>query len=173
MTNTENDGGDLAVTDEQAELIAEEVVLEMAEADAELGPIDYLVVEFPAGQSTFTGEAAEELAALVDAGTIRVLDFVIVQKDGNGDIDVLEADDLDDLGVLGTIEETLAEVLAEQDLLDIAAAMEPGSVAAVLVWENTWAAPFAVAVRRNGAQLIASGRIPSQALIASMSNEGE
>lgn len=173
MTNTENDGGDLAVTDEEAELIAEEVVLEMAEADAELGPIDYLVVEFPAGQSTLTGEAAEELAALVDAGTIRVLDFVIVKKDENGDIDVLETDDLDGLGVLGSIEETLAEVLAEQDLLDIAAAMEPGSVAAVLVWENTWAAPFAVAVRRNGAQLIASGRIPSQALIASMSDGGE
>ncbi|MGN6126170.1 MAG: DUF6325 family protein [Humibacter sp.] len=143
------------------------------EQDEELGPIDYIVVEFPAGQSKFTGEAAAELAALVADGTVRVLDLLIVHKGEDGSIDVDEIDDLDDLGELAAVEATLAEVLAEQDLIDIAAAMEPGSTAGVLVWENTWAAPFAVAVRRNGGQLIASGRIPTQALIASMTNEGE
>lgn len=141
--------------------------------DEELGPIDYIVVEFPAGQSRLTGEAAAELVALVSQGTIRVLDLMFVHKGEDGSIDVDEIEDLEEVGELGVVEATLAEVLAEQDLIDIAAAMEPGSSAAVLVWENTWAAPFAVAVRRNGGQLIASGRIPTQALIASMTSEGE
>lgn len=143
----------------------------MAEED-ELGPIDYIVVEVPAGESRLTGEAAAELAALVSDGTVRVLDMMFVHKAADGSIDVHEIEDIDDLGELGEIEKNLAEVLAEQDLLDISAAMEPGSSAGVLVWENTWAAPFAVALRRGGGQLIASGRIPTQALIASMS-EGE
>jgi hypothetical protein len=141
--------------------------------DEELGPIDYIVVEFPAGQSRLTGEAAAELAARASSDTIRVLDLMFVHKAEDGSIDVDEIEDIDDLGELAQIEATLAEVLAEQDLLDIAAAMDPGSSAAVLVWENTWAAPFAVAVRRNGGQLIASGRIPTQALIASMTDGGE
>ncbi|MEJ1088745.1 DUF6325 family protein [Microbacterium sp. Mu-80] len=138
--------------------------------DDELGPIDYLVVEFPAGQTRLTGDAAAELVALAESNTIRVLDLMVVHKDEDGSIDVDEFDDIDDVGELAQIEATLAEVLAEQDLIDIAAAMEPGSAAAVLVWENTWAAPFALAVRRAGAQLVASGRIPTQALIASMTN---
>lgn len=174
MAETENDGGEaLDAEADELELAADLAVAEMIEADEELGPIDYMVVEFPAGQSTFTGEAAEELALLAAGGTVRVLDLVIVHKNEDGSIEVDEFEDLGDLGLLGTIEATLAEVLAEEDLVHIAAAMEPGSTAGVLVWENTWAAPFAVAVRRNGGQLIASGRIPTQALIASMSNEGE
>lgn len=145
----------------------------MAETDVEMAPIDYIVVEFAAGESRFTGEAAAELVALANDETIRVLDLVIVHKDEDGSLEVDEIEDLGDLGSLGTIAASLAEVLAEQDLMDIAAAMEPGSTAGILVWENTWAAPFATAVRRNGGQLIASGRIPTQALIASMTSEGE
>lgn len=160
------------MTDTNIEDEGVELVLDAA-ADEDLGPIDYIVVEFPAGESRLTGEAAEELAALAAAGTIRVLDLVIVHKLEDGSIDVDEIEDHTDLGVLGVIGAGLAEVLAEQDLIDIAAAMEPGSSAAVLAWENSWAAPFAVAVRHNGGQLIASGRIPTQALIVSMSNEGE
>lgn len=144
----------------------------MTEQD-ELGPIDYIVVEVPAGESRLTGEAAAELAALVSDGTVRVLDMMFVHKSEDGSIDIDELEDLEDLGELGMLEAELAEVLAEQDLIDIGAAMEPGSSAGVLVWENTWAAPFAVAVRRGGGQLIASGRIPTQALIASMTSEGE
>ncbi len=144
-----------------------------ADVDDELGPIDYIVVEFPVGESRLTGEAAAEIAALAANETIRVLDLVIVHKRDDGSIDVDEIEDLGDLGSLGTIAATLADVLAEQDLIDIAAAMEPGSTAGILVWENTWAAPFAVAVRRNGGQLIASGRIPTQSLIASMTSVGE
>ncbi len=134
----------------------------------ELGPVDFLVVEFPAGASHFTGEMAAELASLVDAGTIRVLDVLILAKDADGSVEALEIDDLDALDELRTVETTLATILAEEDVEHLAAAMEPGTVAGVLVWENTWAAPFASAARRSGGQLIASGRIPIQAIIASL-----
>ena len=143
------------------------------DADDELGPIDYIVVEFPAGERRITGDALAEIAALAADGTIRVLDLVIVHKGEDGSIEVDEIEDHDDLGELGALAAGFAEVLAEQDLLDVAAAMEPGSSAGILVWENTWAAPFAAAVRRNGGQLIASGRIPTQALIAALTSEGE
>lgn len=141
--------------------------------EAELGPIDYMVVEFPAGKQNFNGEMAKELAALVDNHTIRVLDVMIVEKDDQGDFDALELDDLDDVGELEAVEGTLAEILAVEDVAHIAAAMEPGTIAAVLVWENTWAAPFATAARRAGGQLVASGRIPTQALIAAFEADEE
>lgn len=139
--------------------------------DEELGPIDYLVVEFPAGAPPFTGELARELASLVDAELIRVLDLVILSKDAEGSYDVVEFEDLDDLGDLGILEGQLAEVLAAEDLASVADAMAPDSVAGVLVWENTWAAPFATTARRMGGQLIAGGRIPTQALIAAVEAE--
>jgi Family of unknown function (DUF6325) len=137
----------------------------------ELGPVDFLVVEFPAGTSHFSGEMAEELASLVDAGTIRVLDVLILAKDADGSVEALELDDLDQVDELRAIETELATILAEEDVEHLAAAMEPGSVAGVLVWENRWAAPFASAARRSGGQLIASGRIPIQAIIASLEAE--
>jgi len=144
----------------------------------ELGPVDYIVVEFPAGASHFTGEMASELAALVNAGTIRVLDVLVLQKDDDGNVEALEIEDLDELDEFRAIETELAEILAADDVEHLAAAMEPGTVAGVLIWENTWAAPFASAARRSGGQLIASGRIPVQALLASfeaddaVANEG-
>ena len=141
----------------------------MAERDdEELGPIDYVLVEFPPGTDRFDGELAIELASLVDTELIRILDLMILTKDEQGDIDVVELEDLEDLGDLGMLEGRLAEVLAEEDVINVAAAMEPGSVAGLLVWENTWAAPFATAARRKGGQLIASGRIPTQAVIAAL-----
>ena len=134
----------------------------------ELGPIDYLVVEFPAGASNFTGEMARELVKLVDAGTIRVVDILILQKDADGSVEAMELSDVGELGELQAIEAQLAELLAEEDVLNLAACMEPGSTAGVLIWENLWAAPFASAARRSGGQLIANGRIPIQAIIASI-----
>ena len=134
----------------------------------ELGPVDYVVVEFPAGASNFTGEMAAELIALVDAGTIRVIDILILTKNADGSVEAAELSDVGDLGVLQTLETELAELLAEEDVELLAAAMEPGSVAGVLIWENVWAAPFASAARRSGGQLIADGRIPIQAIIASI-----
>ena len=135
---------------------------------SELGPVDFLVVEFPAGQQSFTGEIATELVNLVDAGTIRVIDVLILTKDENGAIDATELSDIGELGELQAIEAQLAELLAAEDVEHLAAAMEPGSTAGVLIWENLWAAPFASAARRAGGQLIANGRIPIQAIIASI-----
>jgi hypothetical protein len=134
----------------------------------ELGPVDYLIVEFPAGASNFTGEMTEELLALVNAGTIRVIDVLILTKNDDGSVDAMELSDLDDLGELQTLEAELAQMLAEEDVEYLAAAMDPGSVAGVLIWENLWAAPFASAARRAGGQLIANGRIPIQAIIAAV-----
>ena len=134
----------------------------------ELGPVDYVVVEFPAGASNFTGEMVAELLALVDAGTIRVIDALILTKDDDGAVDAMELSDVADLGELVALEAQLAELLAADDVAHLAAAMEPGSTAGVLIWENLWAAPFAAAARRSGGQLIANGRIPIQAIIASI-----
>ena len=131
----------------------------------ELGPVDYLVIEFPAGASNFTGEMAAELLALVDAGTIRVIDVLILQKDEDGSVEAMELSDAGELGELQALEAQLAELLAEEDVAHLAACMASGSIAGVLIWENLWAAPFASAARRSGGQLIANGRIPIQAII--------
>jgi hypothetical protein len=137
----------------------------------ELGPVDYLVVEFPPGSQNFNGEMAAELARLSEAGIIRVLDLLILQKAADGSIDAVEIDDTDAADEVRGLEKDLADILAADDVTDLAAAMEPGSVAGVLVWENRWAAPFASAARRSGGQLIATGRIPIQAIAASMQAE--
>jgi hypothetical protein len=134
----------------------------------QLGPVDYVVVEFPAGASNFTGEMAKELLAMVDSGTIRVIDVLILTKNEDGSVEAIELSDIEDLGPLQAVEGDLAELLAADDVDHLAAAMEPGSTAGVLIWENLWAAPFASAARRSGGQLIANGRIPIQAIIASL-----
>ncbi len=134
----------------------------------ELGPIEYLVVEFPAGESSFTGEIVDELMALVDKGLIRVIDLLVVTKDDDGEIEVMEIEDFSELGPLEVLEAQLAEFLAEEDVANLAVAMDPGSAAGILIWENLWAAPFGSAVRRSGGQLIASGRIPTQSIIAAI-----
>jgi hypothetical protein len=130
-----------------------------------LGPVNYLVVEFPAGASSFTGEMAAELRAMVDSGAIRMIDVLILTKGADGTV---EATELGELGELRAIEAKVGELLAADDVEHLAAAMEPGSTAGVLIWENLWAAPFASAVRRSGGQLIAGGRIPVQAITASI-----
>jgi hypothetical protein len=125
--------------------------------------------------SRFTGEIAPTLDALVDNGTIRVLDLVLVRKDEDGSLDFFELSDLDEseIGGLRAYETELALLLSEEDMTSVAAAIEPGSTAAVLVWENRWAAPFGSAVRRAGGQLVATGRIPVQALLAAIEADEE
>ncbi len=134
----------------------------------ELGPVDYLVVEFPAGQQNFTGEAADQLLRLHDSGIIRVMDLVIIGKGDDGTIMAQELGDLDEMGEFARIEAELAETLAEEDVLAFGDEMAPGSLGAVLVYENLWAAGFASAVRHAGGQLITQGRIPIQAIIAAV-----
>src|SRR4026209_2383222 len=134
----------------------------------QLGPVDYVVVEFPAGASNFTGEMAAALVRLVNSGTIRLIDVLILTKNEDGTVDAMELSDIEELGELQALEAELAELLAEEDVVNLAAAMDPGSTAGVLIWENLWAAPFASAARHSGGQLIAHGRIPMQAIIASI-----
>jgi len=141
--------------------------------DEELGPIDYIVVEFPAGEQRFTGAMATALADLVDGGLIQVLDLLVLVKDADGGVEAYEIEDLGDLGVLAALEGGLAELLALEDVEHLAAAMEPGSAAGVIVWENSWAAPFAIAARESGGQLIAGGRIPTQAILAALESDTE
>jgi hypothetical protein len=134
----------------------------------ELEPVDYVIVEFPEGKANFTGEMADELLRLIDAGTIRVIDMLVLVKDDDGEVEAIEMSEIEELGPLEALEGELAELLAADDVEHLAAAMEPGSTAGVLIWENLWAAPFAAAARRSGGQLIANGRIPIQAIIASI-----
>ena len=144
---------------------------EMAETIDELGPVDYLVIEFPG--SNFNGEILPELAALVQRGIVRVLDLVVIKKTQDGSYEAFEFGD-PDAGALGEIrelEEELADLLSEDDVTAVAEALEPGSTAGLLVYENLWAATFASAVRRSGGQLTASGRIPVQALIGAIEEE--
>lgn len=132
----------------------------------ELGPVDWIVVEFP--ETKLTGEIAPILKDLVDRELIRVLDLLFLTRDLDGGYEVFESSDLDDseIGELRAFETELAMLLSEQDVIDLVETIEPGSSAAVLVWENLWAAPFGAAVRHAGGQLTASGRIPIQAVIA-------
>jgi Family of unknown function (DUF6325) len=140
----------------------------------ELGPVDYLVVSFPAEKANFSGEVASELKKLIDSNTIRVLDLVMIMKDEDGSVDASELRDADDseIGELRALERDLAILLAEEDIEEIGETLEPGSAAAVLVWENTWAAPFGSAVRRSGGELLGNGRIPIQAMIAAVEADG-
>ena len=134
----------------------------------ELGPVDWIVVEFPG--TKLTGEIAPILEDYVDRGLIKVLDLLFLTKDEDGSLEAFEASDLGDseIGELRGYEKDLVMVLSEQDVADLAETIQPGSSAAVLVWENLWAAPFGAAVRHAGGQLAASGRIPIQAVLAAI-----
>lgn len=134
----------------------------------EMGPIDYLVVEFPG--SRMTGEGFPLLVDLVDRGLIRILDLVFIRKDQDGSVVALEIADLDADGELdlAVFEGASSGLLGQDDLEEAAHAIEPGSSAGLLVYENVWAAPLAAALRRGGGQLVASGRIPVQAILASL-----
>jgi hypothetical protein len=136
----------------------------------ELGPIDYLVVEFPAGKADFSGAMAAQLKALVEAGIVRVLELLIITKDADGAVDAFELHEFEDdqVGALRELGAEFAQLLSEEDVGHIAAALEPGTVAAALVWENAWAAPFASSIRHSGGQLVASVSIPMQAIIAAV-----
>jgi hypothetical protein len=137
----------------------------------ELGPVDWIVVEFPG--SKFNGEIAPKIQDLVDRGIIRILDIVFIRKDDDGVLDALEIEDLDDgeVGVFRAYEKAVAHLLTEDDVTALSASMDRGTTAAVLVWENVWAVPMALAIRRAGGQLVANGRIPIQALLASVEDE--
>jgi len=143
---------------------------DLSELD-ELGPIDYVVVEFPGNK--MTGEGLPILVDLVDRGIIRLIDLVFFTKADDGSVAMAEIADFDGDGTLdlAIFEGATSGILDKSDIDEAAAAVEGGSSAALLVYENRWAAPFASAVRRGGGQLVAFGRIPTQALLASLEDD--
>jgi hypothetical protein len=146
----------MADIDAQAEAAAERL--------EEMGPIDYMVIEWPGRQPT--GEAVPLILDLVDRGIIRILDVAFLGKDENGSVFAVEIPELDP--AFAAFIGASSGLIRGEDLAEAAEVLEPGTSAAVLVWENLWAAPVAVALRRSGAQLVANGRIPVQALIAAL-----
>ena len=133
----------------------------------EMGPIDYLVIAWPDPKPN--GEIAPLVVDLVDRGIIRILDLAFVAKAGDGSVAGVEISDLgDQVAELKAFEGASSGLLSDDDLEEAGAALDPGSAAAVLVFENRWAAPFAMAVRRSGGQLVANGRIPVQAILAAL-----
>ena len=134
----------------------------MTDQETALGPVDYLIVEWPAGTQP-NGEGLKELANLTDLGLIRVLDLVFVTKGEDGVVAGLALADIDADGDLDLIEFEGASsgLIGPDDYDDAGGALEPGASAAILLYENSWARPFVKAVKAGGAQLIASGRIPA------------
>jgi hypothetical protein len=134
----------------------------------ELGPIDYVVLEWQ-GQQPNAGEVQPLLLDLVDRGIIRILDIAFVAKDEDGSVSAIDIGDLKQVATaFAEFEGASSGLLGFEDLQEAAAALDPGTSAAVLVWENRWAAPVAAALRRSGGQLVASGRIPVQAILAAL-----
>jgi len=134
-----------------------------AEELLEMGPIDYVVVEWPR-ESTPPG-VAPLIVDAVDRGIIRILDIAFIAKEDDG---IVTAIDLGGLEAFGEFQGASSGLLSNEDLEQAGEVLEPGTAAAVLIWENRWAAPIAVGLRRSGAQLVASGRIPVQGLIAAL-----
>ncbi|WP_190169473.1 DUF6325 family protein [Streptomyces mirabilis] len=140
----------------------------MSDEFAEMGPIDYIVVEFPGNR--MTGEGLPLLVDLVDRGVIRILDLMFVRKEEGGSVVGMEIADFTGDGALdlAVFEGASSGLLGEDDIEEAGSALEPGNSAGILVYENLWAAPFATALRRGGAQLVASGRIPVPAVLAAL-----
>jgi len=153
-------GGTLAATAEEYEggAVTEDQLDEM-------GPIDYVVIEWPGEQPV--GDVVPLIVDAVDRGIIRILDIAILAKGDDGSVAAMDLGDLED-DSFAQFDGASAGLLGQEDLEEAAAALEPGTSAAVLVWENSWAGPIAAALRRSGGQLVATGRIPVQAILASL-----
>jgi len=131
----------------------------------EMGPVDYIVLEWPGRQPQ--GDVAPMIVDLVDRGLIRILDVAFMVKNSDGAVESIELGELED-GGFGEFEGASTGIIGQDDLEEAAAALDPGTSAAVLIWENRWAAPVAIALRRSGGQLVASGRLPIQSIVASL-----
>ncbi|HEY5857005.1 MAG TPA: DUF6325 family protein [Aldersonia sp.] len=141
-------------------------------AEPEVGPIDFVIVEFPTANTTFGRDLAGELSSLVRRGVVRILDLLVVCKKPGGELDVLEYEDLHQPGLAG-LGEQMAEILAVKDVEDASTAIDPGHAAAVIVWESTWITPFAATVRESGARIVAQGRISTRAVVATLKGDLE
>jgi Family of unknown function (DUF6325) len=133
-----------------------------------MGPVEYIIVAFPGNE--FTGEIAPELEALVSSGTIRVLDLIFIGKDADGSVASFEIDELDAVAAFDGLDADVGGLISPEDIEHAAANLEPNSSAALLIWEDLWAEPFAQAVQRSGGVLLEGARIPGELLAAAMAD---
>ncbi|HXA34551.1 MAG TPA: DUF6325 family protein [Acidimicrobiales bacterium] len=132
------------------------------------GPVEYIIVGFPGNQ--FNGRIAPELIALVESGTIRILDLIFIGKDGDGSVATFEIDDLDSAAGFATLDGDVGGLISPTDIEFAAQSLEPNSSAALLIWEDVWAAPFAEAVRRSGGVLLEGARIPHELITPALAD---
>jgi len=123
-----------------------------------IGPVEYIIVGFPGNK--FNGEILPELAKLVDGGTIRILDLVIITKDADGNVAAIDYEDHDDVALFAALDGEIGGFISDEDIEYAAADLEPNSSAALLIWEDVWATPFVQALRNSGGVVIEGSRIP-------------
>ena len=131
-----------------------------------MGPVEYIVVSFPGNK--FTGRIGPELVALVESGTVRVLDLIFIGKDAEGDVLAFEIDDLGDVEGFDQLQGEVGGLIGPEDIEFVAAALEPNSSAALLIWEDVWATPFASAVLESGGVLLQGARIPHDVITSAL-----
>ena len=125
-----------------------------------IGPVEYLILGFPG--NNFTGQIVPELAKLLDSGLVRIIDLTFITKDADGRVDVVEYDAVEELAAFAGLDAEIGGILTDEDVAHAAASLEPNTSAAVLIWEDTWAAPFAEAVRNANGVILEGARIPRE-----------
>jgi len=131
-----------------------------------IGPVEYLILGFPGNQ--FTGQIVPELAKLIDGGLVRIIDLTFIMKDATGDVTVVEFDAVEELAAFAGLDAEVGGILTDEDVAHAALSLEPNSSAALLIWEDTWAAPFAAAVRNANGVILEGARIPREIIEEAM-----
>ena len=126
----------------------------------DIGPVEYLILGFPGNM--FTGQIVPELAKLIDSGLVRIIDLTFIMKDADGAVQVVEYDAVEELAAFAGLDAEVGGILTDEDVAYAAEALEPNTSAALLIWEDTWATPFAVAVRNANGVILEGARIPRE-----------
>ena len=131
-----------------------------------IGPVEYLILGFPGDK--FTGQIVPELAKLIDGGLVRIIDLTFIMKDAAGGVEVVEYDAIEELAAFAGLDAEVGGILTEEDIAYAAQSLEPNSSAALLIWEDTWAGPFAAAVRNANGVILEGARVPREIIEQAM-----
>ena len=131
-----------------------------------IGPVEYLILGFPGNK--FTGQIVPELAKLIDGGLVRIIDLTFIMKDAAGGVEVVEYDAIEELAAFAGLDAEVGGILTEEDIAYAAQSLEPNSSAALLIWEDTWAGPFAAAVRNANGVILEGARVPREIIEQAM-----